>query len=517
MLDLLLLSDITDPDAIAWRAMVRAAGGSVSPRRARDIERLIKALKAGQSWWLRDDYAAYAGAENAAQALVTLKRRVTQVANNNPTLGATGFAGNTSAYIDTKWNPASGAWQYTQNSGAYGCWVAADPGVDTTRRLMGNEDADASEIVFGTTGNITAGINTATPVQTSPSYRIGLIEAARASSAAQEVFQDTASLGTGTQTSTAIPNRNFYVLASNASGGAVLPINSTVAMAFIGGPLNATQRLAEWEAWKSFLVPYGVTGFDIDAVTWGAAVAANGGTVSTTQMGNVSTLIASLKGAGSWSLMDDSWLLVTENATQALTSLKQHRLATAVNSPTFTAGQGYAFDGVTNYLDTGFIASAHALVASNDNVRIAIYQRTDVSSVSVAAGGGFSSRAIFIRPRSSGAFLSGAADSSAATFALNTASGLGYFSIGRKGPNATDVVAYQRGVPLVLTSAPTSVNTLPTVSMFIGANNNNGTPNAFLPVVEGAVVVGAAGYTDAQELGEYSAIQAYMAAWGANV
>lgn len=259
MPDLLLLSDITDPDAIAWRAAVRLAGGSVSAHRARDIERLIKALKASQSWWLRDDYAAYAGAENATQALVTLKLRLTQVANNSPTLGATGFAGNTSAFVDLKWNPASGTWQYTQNLAEYGCWVVADPGVPSSKRLMGNDDDNWGEIQFGSAGNITAGINQgAAPTSAVPSSRLGLLAIVRTGTAATALYQNATQLVSGTQASIAMPNRNFFALSANSGGGATAPINSTLAMTFIGAPLSTAQRQGEWQAWRSFLNLYGV-------------------------------------------------------------------------------------------------------------------------------------------------------------------------------------------------------------------------------------------------------------------
>ncbi len=259
MLDLLLLSDITDPDAIAWRAAVRAAGGSVSAHRARDIEGLIKALKASQAWRLRDDYAAYAGAENPTQALVTLKLRLIQVANNSPTLGATGFAGNTSAFVDLKWNPALGTWQYTQNSAEYGCWVAADPGVSTSKRVMGNDDDNWGEIQFGSTGSITAGINqAASPPSANPSNRLGLVAMVRTDAAPNPLYQNATQLISDTQASIAIPNRNFYALSASSSGGAAAPINSTIAMTFIGAPLPTAQRQSEWQAWRSFLNLYGV-------------------------------------------------------------------------------------------------------------------------------------------------------------------------------------------------------------------------------------------------------------------
>jgi hypothetical protein len=248
-----------DSRATAWAQAVASAGGFVSGARLRKVSSLIRALDACGAWTLRDDYAAYAGAENPTQALVTLKRRLTQVANNSPTLGITGYTGNnTTAFIDTKWNAASGSWQYTQNLAAYGCYVAADPGVATTKVLMGNSDG-WSEIVFGSGGNITAGINqSATPLNVSPANRLGLLEVDRTGASAFQIFQNGSSLGTGTTASGAVANLNFYVLAANSAGGAVSPINSTIAMAFVGVPLSASVQAAELQAWKPFLSLYGV-------------------------------------------------------------------------------------------------------------------------------------------------------------------------------------------------------------------------------------------------------------------
>lgn len=259
MLKKALFTPTIDPDVALWATVVATSGGAVGRTRLRDVSRLVKNLKSCGAWGLRDDYAVYAGAENATQALVTLKRRLTQVANNSPTLGATGYTGNnTTAFINTLWNPASGTWQYVQNSAAYGCWIATDPGVAATKRIMGNDDDNASEMLFGTIGQLNGGINTATLIQTTPSNRLGMIEVVRTASNAQQLFQNTASLGTGSQVSIAIANRSFSVLAANASGGPVGSTNSTISMAFIGAPLATAVQAAEYAAWRSFLNLYGV-------------------------------------------------------------------------------------------------------------------------------------------------------------------------------------------------------------------------------------------------------------------
>jgi hypothetical protein len=159
---------------------------------------------------------------------------------------------------------------------------------------------------------------------------------------------------------------------------------------------------------------------DPAAAAWRSVVVSGGGQVSFTQYGRVVSLIRALRSAGSWASFDDAWLLVSENSTQALTSLKQRRLATAVNSPTFTAGAGYVFDGATNYIDTGFIPSTMALSMTGSNLRLSVYEATNLSSNTISAGcSNTTNKGLSIRPRFATNTL-GLLDSASVSFAINS-------------------------------------------------------------------------------------------------
>lgn len=256
---------------------------------------------------------------------------------------------------------------------------------------------------------------------------------------------------------------------------------------------------------------------DADARLWASAVQANGGTVSFARRLKISTLIRSLKAGGNWALTDDLWLLVAENATQALTSLKQRRLATVTAAPTFTTDAGYAFNGTTQYIDTGFVPSTHSVVGSTNDNRIAGYERTNVNANTYLAGtNSGSNRTIGLRPRvTASVFTSN--NSAAATFTLAVSDSRGYTSGSRNTADTTGVVAYKNAVAMTRAADPAGFGaSLPSHSLYIGAQNNSGTAATFRASTIGLVLVGAT-LTQAQETAEYNAVQAFMTAVGAQV
>jgi hypothetical protein len=256
---------------------------------------------------------------------------------------------------------------------------------------------------------------------------------------------------------------------------------------------------------------------DPDAVRWANAVRANGSTVSIARLAIVSAFLIAEKASGAWSLTDDYWGLWGETAAQALTSLKQCRLASAVNAPTFLADRHYAFDAATNYLNTGFIPATHGVAYTGNVQRLAAYERVNVSSSGAAAGARVgSSNSISLVPRN-GAFMNGAvnhtAGSSSMTLALADSRGLK--AISRNG--GTTALGYDRGVRLAdatgLTIGSTSA---PAVPLFIGAFNSSNTPITLRAASNGFVAIGGP-RSDAQELAQYNAVQAWATAIGANV
>jgi len=257
--------------------------------------------------------------------------------------------------------------------------------------------------------------------------------------------------------------------------------------------------------------------FDADVLAWEAAVIAAGGSVSLARRVVVDQFVFSEKASGAWALTDDYWALWAENALQALVSLKQLRLATTVNSPTFTADRDYAFDGLSNYINTGFIPSAHGVNYTGNVQRLAAYERTNVSVVGVAAGArAGSSNSISLNPRNANV-MTGSVNNSAgaATFSISPSDSRGLKALSRAG--GTTALGYDRGARKTdatgLTIGSTSA---PGVPLFIGAFNSSGTAISFRAASVGFVAIGGP-LSDAQELAQYNAVQAWATSVGANV
>jgi len=257
--------------------------------------------------------------------------------------------------------------------------------------------------------------------------------------------------------------------------------------------------------------------FDADAWAWRNAVVANGGTVSDARLSVVSTFIRAEKAAGTWALTDDYWVLWAENAIQALTSLKQRRLAVAVNSPTFTADRDYTFNGSTNYLNAGFIPSTHGIGYTGLNQRLAVYERTNLNSSGGSAGASISTGArIFIVARNSSALTAAANNSSGGiSFAISPADSRGLKAISRA-DGGTTVKGHDRGVALTDVTVGAVGTGIPNIPLFIGAINNGGTPSGFRACSVGFAAIGGP-LSAPQELAQYDNVQAWATAVGAQV
>src|SRR5215475_1833641 len=81
------------------------------------------------------------------------------------------------------------------------------------------------------------------------------------------------------------------------------------------------------------------------AQSWAAKVTAQGGTVSATQFTRTDQLIGALNAGGILPKLDHLWLFAAESATAALVDVIGGAVATAINSPAFTANRGFAGDG----------------------------------------------------------------------------------------------------------------------------------------------------------------------------
>jgi hypothetical protein len=258
-----------------------------------------------------------------------------------------------------------------------------------------------------------------------------------------------------------------------------------------------------------------LSGLNAAVVAWRNAV----GPVSPQRLQVLSDFIAAEQSSGAWARTDDYWVLWGENETQALTSLKQIRVATAVNSPTFTASRGYAFNGTTNYIDTNFSPSTNGAALTGTNVRIAVYERTNLaSSTTVSAGVNTGAAILQIISRSGGGLLLNRLNSSAAIgYTLSASTSLGYSAISRNGSDVESCAGHKNGVACAFSSgAPTFAGVLPSNTLCIAAHNGGGVVSQFRATSNGFTCVGAA-LSAAQELAQYNAVQAFATAIGAQV
>ena len=253
---------------------------------------------------------------------------------------------------------------------------------------------------------------------------------------------------------------------------------------------------------------------DPDVVLWAGAVMSNGGTVSSGRAALVSALVTEMKSGGSWQRTDDCWIWTKEAGAadvQALTSLKQRRLATAVNSPTIDDG-GLLSDGSTSYVDLNFSPGSHAVAMTGTDMRLAVYERTNLGQSSYAAGvadSGISSLRMI--PRSSSDSLRGSLNSASSDWVAGVADGRGLLVMSRSAAGIFE--AFGRGVSLGTTTPSPTGTTLPVRTLCAAAQNSVGTIAGFRAAAQGCLSVGAS-LTAAQELAEYNAWQRFFTAIG---
>lgn len=250
---------------------------------------------------------------------------------------------------------------------------------------------------------------------------------------------------------------------------------------------------------------------DSATTDWVNAVVAAGGTVSDNRAAIVNNFITRSIADGTWARYDDCGVLAGEGATQALMSLKQLRLATAVAAPTFTANRGYTFDGTASYIATGFIPSTHMGVGTLTSARLAVYERTNIDAARASLGTrNGAANALNMRARS--ANNAGASVNSDFVLFGTVTDSRGLSAVSRDGSTWS---LYKSG-GLSTTFSPTAGTTLPTFDLYVGAMNNAGAPSGFRPSSAAFWSIGAA-MSAAQERADYRNVQALLAAIGAQV
>ena len=194
------------------------------------------------------------------------------------------------------------------------------------------------------------------------------------------------------------------------------------------------------------------------------------------------------------------------------------RTGTAINSPTFTADGEYAYNGSTNYVNTGFVPSTHAVSMTGTNLRLSVYERTNAAAGTTYAAGTRDTSTVNLemRPRSAASTAALNTNSGALTYTLPADDSRGYTVESRNGAGAPPCAGDKNGVAMTQAGSVSFGTTLPTRALYVGAENSAGTAGGFRAATIGFVAIGAQ-LTAQQEADEYAAIQAYMTAIGAQV
>jgi hypothetical protein len=234
---------------------------------------------------------------------------------------------------------------------------------------------------------------------------------------------------------------------------------------------------------------------------------------SVTYKNAVNTLVLQLKADGNWSELDRFWIHATEHQQNARISLVNptSTAITEVNSPTWTAGQGYTGNGTTMYLNTNFNPSTSGVNYTLNSASLFSYSRTNLLQNSVDFGAIVGSNSSRIFPRfGPDRFYAPINENLSFNGNVNTDS-RGLFSGVRAGANST--YTYKNGV-LGFSRLVSNPATIPAANIFTFCSNNAGIPSAFSSRQIACAGLGSGAINQATF---YSAIQTFATTIGFNV
>ncbi|MES2904013.1 MAG: hypothetical protein V4696_07495 [Pseudomonadota bacterium] len=223
---------------------------------------------------------------------------------------------------------------------------------------------------------------------------------------------------------------------------------------------------------------------------------------SDAEKGYYNTLILALKAAGTWDLRQSYVSLWSHTTQAALLNLKGTSFTPAVagGAPSFTANQGYTFDGVDDSLSTAWAGAD----APQDAVSIDFWFHDTAAFVGNVCGNGSNIR---FNPRTTGGsdFMTGRLNNGgSSTATVATAAGLS--GMQRTGAGT---IQYWRDGAQVGTDVANTSNAVSASALLIGANGA-----AFQASRCGFYALGGV-LTAPQRAAEFAAIDAYRAARGA--
>lgn len=250
--------------------------------------------------------------------------------------------------------------------------------------------------------------------------------------------------------------------------------------------------------------------YEAEAVTLFAAMSVQ---PDSTRKNLINSTITTLKSAGIWNRLNPFWMLAAHDAQAARLNWKNPSTfaLTAVNSPTFTTDRGYAGNGSTSYLNTGWDPSNNGggIYTQND-AHIAVWNRTSRAiNTSCALGQVTTGGAINMFLRYTGGLVfTRVNESTSSGLAVAGSNGL---TLGDR-TDSTTVTIYKDGVSLGNPTTATS-DVLSTTDLYIGGYNFGGT--LVSPTSDEFAAVSFGASLGALQDDYYTILQTYLTAVGA--
>ncbi len=223
-------------------------------------------------------------------------------------------------------------------------------------------------------------------------------------------------------------------------------------------------------------------GYDADLLTYISGLATP---LSTGQKDLLNTFILALKSGLSITNLSDffdvMYVLANETEEAALRNLvKRAHDCTKVSTPAFVALEGYT--GATGkYLDTNFNGAASGVNYTLNNASLGVYSRTDADGPYSDIGNRTStSDYTAILARYSGNTVMRLHNATNPAVQDAEADSLGMFIVTRNGNTAGALAGQHNKTDLVIINTGNTTN-IPNCNIFIGARNNNGTPEQVSP------------------------------------
>lgn len=303
-------------------------------------------------------------------------------------------------------------------------------------------------------------------------------------------------------------------VASTATGQAATMDVSSARAIFDGDSANFTLRVENGTVGVDagaqaiefpFTATGTVAGYEAEASALFARFSVDPGA---TRKGHINTLIAALKTAGVWSLLDMFYVMAAHDSQAALLNWVSTSFnGTATSSPTFTTDRGYAGNGSSAYINTGFNpTTAPSPKYTQNSGHIGVWSRTNNSTSTYYDIGQLISGNLGLNCRSSsGSTMRGYLNSATVSnFGANGTS-IGHLVLNRT--VSTHHYGYFNGTATATVAATSNALTSSNVALMRAATNYSAR--------ELAVFHMGSALDDTKAAALYNAIQTYLVAVGA--